>query len=744
MPTSVERHTPPPALVVQVLDRIQDGQGSLLLVSGGSGKARREFFRALEEQGRALGVECFRTAATTSDSEVPFGALQVWLSRLAREQVRRSHREEVPSALPPIALSGLLGAESPPGPEMGAPLTPEREVPFEGSLPGEHALGFPPEQVRSALVDLAARHARARPALVLVEGAGKLDSASRNWILSLKAVLQEFPLGIALEFDQEEDPFRSECHRGAGPILWAHATGDEEEGPSAEGRMSGLVRTLQEGPLRALRVAALAGPDAHEEVLDRALGLDQGGARTALAAVEMAGLLHWERRRAVLRLPDPSGEALGLLHLDDAAAIPLHRSLALAIERGAPTLAGRLLFRVADHWDRAKVPDPGVLRLLASARECERWGSEELAETWSHRALVLSQSDPTPAVRELEERVLSHIGELRFRAGDYTGEAAVLQRAISLAKARGSGAHHLAGLVARWAVATTHLGGDPEKELKATMAMVEGRFPDAEARLLVSFAIFLGIRGRGEEALHAAVSASRLAEGCGDLTLRIMCLRHLAVLRLFGLGEAEAAREPLESALALADGLRGRPEQAIIVDLKDHLSQLELNLGNLGEAVRRGEEALEAARKMGARSSVLFVLGNLAEVHALAGDFARAEELNVELRRLCGRHGVVASDEFYLQLLLSEALAAEARGDRERARLQLAELGRVAEKGGTRYYFAQALAWEVVLAERAGDVEGVRRNLRRVEREGLMKTLGAMNRRHVAEAKVWLESRAAG
>lgn len=746
MTETSERRGPLPPSVAEATERLSRGHGVVLLVSNGDRTARRRHLDALDEEARRRGIGRFRIEATAFDTQVPFGAIEPWLSRLATRGARRAPPESGEVPLPLVALAGLLGpgleadrpssagAPEPPGKEGRAPTPPGADT-----FPEEHALGYPPEEVRSALVDLVEHHARSGPTLLFVDGAGRLDSASRAWMLSLMERIQEFPLGFALSFDREDDPFLAQCRSPERRALWDRVApeGATSSEPSPR-ELARLLRGLPEGTLRALRVVKLAGPDTEEEILDRALELGKGGARKALSEAEGAGLCRWVRTRCELVEPLPleEGSPLAPSPTEDP---PLHRALARAIERRTPTLSGKVLFRVAEHWDRAKVLEPGVLRLLAAARESERWGAEELADAWYRRALLLAQSDPSPAARETEERVLYQLAGLRRRSGDYAGEVEMIRRATALAEGRRAGVQQIAHYVARWAVAITHIGGDPEDLLRSTLEKVRGRFPLEEARLMVSYAVFLGIRGRGEEALTAALHASEIAESTTDVMLRVQCLRHIAVLRIFGGGEPEKAREPLERALALADALRGGPEQDTIVDLKDHLAQLELDLGNLPEAVRRGEEALELARRLGTRASILFVLGNLSEIHALAGHAARASVLNSELRRSLARYQVPTTDEFHLQLLLSEALTYEEEGDRSRALERLSELAQYAEKGGTRYYLAQALAWEMVLAERGGDGAGARRALRRIEKDGLVKALGSMNRKRVSEAKARLE-----
>ncbi len=745
MTESSERRGSLPTSVPEVTERLSHGHGVVLLVSSGDQAARRRHLDALDEEAGRRGIGRFRVEATPFDTNVPFGAIEPWLSRLAARRARRAPPESGEVPLPLVALAGLLG------PGLGAdhpsphPIEPTGKGGKAPSPTGsdtfseEHALVYPPEEVRSALVDLVEHHARSGPTLLLVDAAGRLDSASRAWMLSLMERIQEFPLGFALSFDREDDPFLAQCRSPERKALWDRLDPDGAAPTQPSPRdVARLLRGLPEGALRSLRVLQLAGPDTEEEILDRALNLGKGGAREALAEAEGAGLCRWVRTRCELvgPLPLEEGSPLAPATTEDP---PLHRALALAIERRTPTLSGKVCFRVADHWDRAKVLEPGVLRLLAAARESERWGAEELADAWYHRALLLAQSDPSPAAREIEERVLSQLAGLRRRSGNYAGEVEMIRRATALAEGRKAGVQQLSNYVARWAVATTHIGGDPEELLRTTLEKVRGRFPLEEARLMVSYAVFLGIRGRGEEALTTALRASEIAEATTDVMLRVQCLRHIAVLRIFGGGEPEKAREPLERALALADALRGGPEQDTIVDLKDHLAQLELDLGNLPEAVRRGEEALELARRLGTRASILFVLGNLSEIHALSGHAARAVVLNTELRRSCVRYQVPTTDEFYLQLLLSEALTLEEEGERPRALERLQELAQHAEKGGTRYYLAQALAWEMVLAERAGDETGARRALRRIEKDGLVKALGSMNRKRVSEAKARLE-----
>ena len=86
-----------------------------------------------------------------------------------------------------------------------------------------------------------------------------------------------------------------------------------------------------------------------------------------------------------------------------------------------------------------------------------------------------------------------------------------------------------------------------------------------------------------------------------------------------------------------------------------------------------------------------------------------------------------------LQLRLLEASIDMGVGRTKEAKRGLKELVTAAEKGGVRYFVAQAMVVEAELANRQGDAAEVREVLRRIRRDGLWKVLGRENRVRLSE-----------
>ena len=132
---------------------------------------------------------------------------------------------------------------------------------------------------------------------------------------------------------------------------------------------------------------------------------------------------------------------------------------------------------------------------------------------------------------------------------------------------------------------------------------------------------------------------------------------------------------------------------------------------------------------------MMTVLGNVGEYACAAGEFPRAEELARELRKHCDRAvGAVPETHVdHLQLRLLEASIDVGFGRTKEAKRGLKELVTAAEKGGVRYFVAQAMVVEAELANRQVDAAEVREVLRRIRRDGLWKVLGRENRVRLSE-----------
>ncbi|MDE1881642.1 MAG: hypothetical protein KGI89_13990, partial [Euryarchaeota archaeon] len=705
------REGPLSAGIREVLDRLEEGSGSLLLVSGGDAATREEHLRSIEREARDRRLKVERLRASTFDQEVPFGALLGWLAGMV-PLARQAPEEERAAWIPSIALAGLRALDRPEdGEAVSSGAGPPDPRPSEDDLPP-----VPPEEMRVGVLGLVESMVRQRRSVVAVSGAEHLDPSSREWLLRLVPALEALPLVMVLEFSEEGDDLTFwRTGEGRKGRTW-HRLPTPERPSSPQGPVPSSARTLPLDPLRIIGGVTVAGPDARLELLAEVLGMSREKLRSELRRQVSEGWLvedppGWAPARR------PLGEA-ALRALGPAAVARLHHALAEALERSNPQPRGKLLFRIGEHWEQAGVLSPGVERLIESAHECERWGALEEGERRFQRALLLAQNDPSERGRRQEEKVYDQLASLRLRSESPEKATEALRRALGLAQARGAPAREWATYVAGIANAEISLGADPGPELTSALARVGDRSPEAEAVLLRAHSLYLSTRGRPQEAVEVGERACELAERTQAAGLKVRCRSTVANAYLFSGQSPERARLHLLRALQFRRSIQGTPDQTLLIDALDRLALVEFNLRNYRAAFQRGEETLREGRRLGSRTSVMHLLGNVGEYACAAQAYDRAAELTLELRTLCDRFGTPPADDNRLQLLLVEAAVAAGRGDLKLARERLDELVAAAEKGGVRYFLAQGLVAQAVLADRAGDLSLLRSFLRRLRKEG--------------------------
>ncbi|MDE1821107.1 MAG: ATP-binding protein [Euryarchaeota archaeon] len=722
---------PNPAL--EALRRVQRGTGAFVFVAGGPRQARSSLLSTLEQNAKDFGWETLRLRAHPLDGAVPYGALQPWLSQwyqpiVSGESSSPSASRAGPAfAMPLVGLIAGLPAQS--APETG----PSPRSPSSSAQRTLRDRIFTPAQLRAELVDLVQGRTRKNPAVVLLEDAEFLDAASWEWFGFLGDHMFDLPIAVALSLAEEDIPDESLRERlASAPSAWCRLGGDDGTGLARE-QLRGRLRALPARTLEALLLAVLAGPDSDRTTLKALLKVNDRELNLALSPAMDAGLLrlldeHYESAEPTL-YPDLAGVA------KPADVASTHRALAMLISKRPTPPEGKILFRLSDHWAEAGEVGRGVPALLAASREAERWGAPELAEKRLLRAVLLSQTDPTTRGRELEEKSYSELARLRMRAGHPAEARDAYHRAISLAKERGARAVQWAGYIAGLSDAQTRLGGHPDEQLKEALAQVEGRSNELEAMLLRSLSFYYLERARFHESITTAERACELAEKGNDGVLKIRARNSAASAYIFSGVMPERARTHLLKALEHRKEIEGTADEMLLVNVMDGLSLLECGLGNEAESLRWGERSLDEARRCGYGTSLLLVLGNLPEHYIHTKDFARARELTEELRASAKRLNIPERDNSYQQLFLVEGRIAADTGDVATAKERFQKLIASSEKGGSRVFLSQALVHLTVLCARNHEMEQARQFHRRLEKEGLLKTLVGENRRLLDEVE---------
>lgn len=724
----------PPASpnVAETLGLLQQGHGRFLFLAAEERSIRARRLREIASESRSQGFEHIALRAHPLDSCAPFGALLPWLVQWytpptskvsAAAAVDNGPRAPLGSSFS-IALAGLILPEST---SPGLPASPLAQAGAKPNSKEAPARSLSPEDVRAELLELVQGRTRQRPAVVSIEDADHLDASSREWLSFLGRRLNDLPLLMLLAVDPFAETFEDwRTELAHAPCAWDRSPPLSGRAPRAP-TLSERLRPLPPRTTELLSVVVLAGPDAEEGLVREVLGWKEDEVALAASPAIDAGLM--ARTSGTMESLDPGLYPDLAGTLTKSRVTGSHRAIARALEMRHPRAQGALLFRLSEHWAEGGEVGSGVAALSSASLEAERWGSPEIAEGRLRRALALAQSEPTARGRELEEKAYAQLATARARAGDPKGSRDAFGRALQIAQQRGGKPLQWGKYVSGWADAETRLGGDPEERLKATYEQVKGRSNELEASLLRSLGFYYVERGRPDLGVEVSERACALAERGSDIVLTVRAHQTAMNAYLFGGDSPEKARAHVQKALEYRSELEGTADAGFLAVLIDGLSNVECAIGNERAAVQRGEEALAAARQFGHRSALLLVLGNLAEHCAEAGDLRRAQELSDELGRICDHLGLPEKDTSRQQKLLLEGRISMAAGDHETARKKLEHLAESSERGGGRYFLGQALVHLTVLSVERGDLETAHRHLRRLEREGVRKTLVGQNRR---------------
>jgi tetratricopeptide (TPR) repeat protein len=689
--------------------------------------------RVIEEfaaDALAHGAEHIALRVHPLDACAPYGALLPWLTRWSTPP------SKAPAAATPrasltasysIALAGLMFPSGAPSEDPSAGARPVE------AAPETHAPLRPlsPEEVRAELLELVEGRARQRATVVSLQDVQHLDPASTQWLDFLGRRVADLPLLVLLGIDPHvESPDDWKARLGTAPLFVDRAPPMSSR-PEPTVRLNERLRPLPPRSIDVLLTATLAGPDATPDLVREVLGWEAKEVDLAISPVADQGLL--EARRDILEVLEPAlyPDLAGTVARPKVAAS--HRSIARAIAKREPHPRGPLLFRLSEHWAEGGEVTSGVSVLSAASLEAERWGSPEIAEMRLRRALALAQSEPTAHGRELEERMFSQLAVARGRAGDQRASSDAFSRALALAQQRKAKPQQWVRYLCGFADAQTRLGADPEERLTQTLDQLRGRSNELEALVHRSLGFYYVEHGRSDLAVENSERACVLAEQGSDLLLRVRCHQIAMNAYIFRGDSPEKAREHAQKALSYRSHIEGTADAGVLVILMDGLANVECALGNEQEAIRRGEEALKAAGQYGHRTALLLVLGNLSEHYVDAGQYRRAAELAEELRQACDRLGLSDRDPSRQQWILLQGIIASGEGRYDEADRHLHRLTEISEGAGGRYFVGQSLVHLSVLSVRRGDPESARRYIRRLEKEGVRKTLVGQNRRMLEE-----------
>ena len=248
---------------------------------------------------------------------------------------------------------------------------------------------------------------------------------------------------------------------------------------------------------------------------------------------------------------------------------------------------------------------------------------------------------------------------------------------------RAAGRYREAGDREGTAAATARMGfvvmnrGDLEgarRTLEGMEAELAGAGPSpARARLQLYLASIFQSQGRYGEMLGAAQRAGEMARALGDDGLRGWAEGRRGTA-LYCLGRMEEAREALERAIPLLEGAGDLPRLATALG---SLGESRRLAGDLPEALRLNQRALELAARTGRVAHEGFYHLNLAEILLAMGEWARAREQVARAERSAGTRGHLAYVAPFGPILLGELALRE--GDWEEA---AGQLGRAAELAG--------------------------------------------------------------
>jgi len=496
-------------------------------------------------------------------------------------------------------------------------------------------------------------------------------------------------------------------------------------------RLDGMPLAIE---LAAARVSVLT-PAQIVERLDDSLDLLSGGSRTAMTRQQtLRATLAWSfdllepDERILLRRLAVFAGSFGLESAEDVCAEdPLRRQAAVA-------LLGCLVDKSLVHVEEG--PGDRRYRLLETVRQyaAERLGEAGEREAFERRHrdwyIALAESDPTPAGDLPATGRLRRLDSERdnLRAALASALANEPQVALRLTVAlwrfwltRGYLAEGYRWLDASLAAAPEHTADRARALLAACLVGlrrgVHGRLHEFSAE---SVAIFseLGDHAGMFDAVEVSTGYRAIVSGPADIeallgkheTLHVDDLpaarpptwaAHTRAIAAWFRREYPQARQQFELALKRAGELLADPRPALWP-----MSYALITVApETGYPLLLQEDTAIVCRRVGAEAAVAYILGNLAAVDRVEGDFDRAGELIEESLARFQRLADVQGEAFALGALGN---LARSSGDLERGRELLGRSLALRQEVGDRRGTGITLGCLAVLLARSGDPAGGR------------------------------------
>jgi adenylate cyclase len=438
--------------------------------------------------------------------------------------------------------------------------------------------------------------------------------------------------------------------------------------------------------LQACQLGAAAGGQADEpqSLLD------------GLKALAQAGL--------VAELPDPAEPRFGFVHrvtqevAYDSIAQPgrvhLHQRVAEHLEAAsaaadnpaiAPVATGGRAQVLAHHWSRAERPDKARPHLLRAGEQAAASYANEMALSaftqvlaWlpeaalQERVSTLLRREALCDLMGRHEARRHDLAELAQLAGRLQGPAAAaLQAQLALRQAQlkqdiGDFAAAVAGALAALAA----LKALPVSAPARTASGPAERADIIEALLLQARALFAA--GRAEAA------RTPLDEALAQARQQHMKHSEATALSLLGLVEWQLGRYDAAQAglLAALPGLQQAGDLRRELDVHNNLGVVAKARARFDEAVASYERALAIARRIGDRSGQAILLNNMGTASLAAGDFERAAHFTDQAATIWkelqepSQHGVALINRAEAHRELGQYAAAQALGEQALAALR--------------------------------------------------------------------------
>jgi CHAT domain-containing protein/Flp pilus assembly protein TadD len=236
---------------------------------------------------------------------------------------------------------------------------------------------------------------------------------------------------------------------------------------------------------------------------------------------------------------------------------------------------------------------------------------------------------PLPADRNLRTRLLMDRGYAAAHLSRFTDAENLLRQADSLAS---SGA--LRDEIALRLGSTYGMAGriaDAEVQFRTVLGHAEAR-GDLRLAAMASgnLGVLLNDSFHAEDAVFWLEHAKRLFENQNEPLQLVHVESNLGWCRL-GLGDLSAALRQFEDAATRAHSMG---ELSVEVQALDGATETLLQMGDDAEATRRGRNALDHARRLGAKARVADLLEDLAKAAILRKDWDEAERSNQEASRI--------------------------------------------------------------------------------------------------------------